>query len=99
MAGLLFRDIVDEDVVKEEFREKFKVISNGELRVELGGVGVDLVLDVDFEVDEDVDFMLALVFANILVEIEVAVELGCIVEANIGEVGVEIHSEVEEYIF
>ena len=50
MAGLLSRDIEDEDVVKEEIREKFKVISNGELRVELGGVGVDLVLNVDFEV-------------------------------------------------
>ena len=100
MAGLLSRDIGDEDVVKEEFREKFKVISNGELRVELGGVGVDLVVYVDFEVDEDVDFMLALVCAKMLVEIDVAVVLG-IVEANIGEVdtGVEIPSEVVKYIF
>ena len=93
--GRLSKVVGDEDAVREEFMEKNKVISNVELFVELADVGVDLVVDVGFEIDVDVDFMLA------LVEIDAAVELGCIVEANVGEVdtGLEFFSDVEEYLF
>ena len=59
VVGRLPPDVGDEEVEKEEFRESNKVISNGVLWVDLGGMGVDFVVDVGFVVGEDVDFMLA----------------------------------------
>ena len=100
VVGLLSRDVGDEDVETEELREKNKVISNGELRVELAGIGVDLVVDTGFVDEEDVGFMPALFLTTMFVEIDDAVELG-IVEEGIGEVdtGMKIFSDVEEYFF
>ena len=72
LVGRLPPDVGDEEVDKEELREKSKVISKGVLLVEFGNIEVDFV------------------------EIDDALELGCVVEANID---VEIPLEVEEYVF
>ena len=87
VVGLLPSVVGGEDVEEEELMENNKVISNGLLWVEFAGIGDDFVVDAAFEV------MLGLFL--VLVEIDDAVELGCIVEAST-DIVVEIALGVEE---